>query len=115
MTDKRSPVLRLVSDHRGDRDLCAEAVPIAFQTIKNAGDADAVRPEHRAALCSRPAVAKGPHHIDIRRPLGNALLQNLGRLVHHGVEGADDDLLVIDLSGLNAGLGPKSLNDRRRD
>src|SRR5262249_47490464 len=69
-----------------------------------------VGPEHWAAPVHRPAVTVYPDDVDVARPDGDLLLENLGALVHHWVEQALENLLVGDGAARDAELG-RDLDD----
>src|SRR5262249_50650563 len=73
-----------------------------------------VGPEHRAAPVHRPAVTVDPDDIDVARPDGDLLLENLGALVHQRVEQALEDLLVRDGAARDAELS-RALGDNLLD
>src|SRR6266511_2840597 len=70
-----------------------------------------VGPEHRATPVDRPAVAIHPDHVDVARPQGDLLLDDVGALVHHRVEQALEDLLVEDGAARDAELGRDTDDD----
>jgi signal transduction histidine kinase/CheY-like chemotaxis protein len=66
-------------------------------------EAGLVGPEHGAAAVDGPAVAVDPDDVDVAGPDGQALLEDLGRLVHHRVEQPLEDLLVGESPARDAG------------
>src|ERR671920_319632 len=86
---------------------------LALEALDDLSEPLGVGPEHRAAAPDRPAVAVDPDDVDVGGALGHAFLEDLRPLVDHRVEGALDDLLIADLAGLAARLGPEVVDDLR--
>src|SRR5690606_1714226 len=79
--------------------LCAaEALVIALDGLQDLVEANLVGPEHRSTPIDREAVAVNPDHVDIRRALSDAFLEDLGALVDHHVHAALEDFLLADLA-----------------
>src|SRR5208337_5622772 len=60
-------------------------------------ESDRIGVPHRTSPIVREAVAIAVDHVDIASAQRNALLENAGTLVHHGVDTALHDLLRRDL------------------
>src|SRR5205814_5050361 len=105
------PLLRLVEKQLREAEFGLHPLFLAPQTLDDLAQPFGVGPEHRTAAIDRPAVAVDPHDIDVRRALGDALLEDFRALVDHRVERALDDLLIADLAPLDALLLREILDD----
>src|SRR4051794_7216937 len=82
--------------------LVVRAGRIGGEAVAQIGKPDLVGIEHRPAAPDRPAIAVDPDHVDVARPVGDALLEDARALVDHREDQALEDLLFVDRAALDA-------------
>src|SRR3954468_15569303 len=82
--------------------LVVRAGRISGEAVAQVGKPDLVGVKHRSAAPDRPAIAVDPDHVDVARPVGDALLEDARALVDHREDQALEDLLFVDRAALDA-------------